>query len=347
MTDLRLFDYRPVSKLVVPQTLVERPSFPVVDAHNHLGGQFGGAWDQRPVEELLEVMDRAGVERLVDLDGGWGEDLLDKHLDHFKNKAPQRFQVFGGVDWSKWTEHGDRFGEWAAKQLELQIRRGAQGLKVWKILGLQVKDQRGTLAPINDPRLDPIWAKAAEFRVPVLIHIADPVAFFDPIDASNERYEELHHHMDWSFCGSQFPSFDTLMEQFEDLIRRHPDTTFIGAHVGCYSENLSWVGNLLERCPNFYVDIAARISELGRQPYTSRRFFMRYQDRILFGTDIAPDPEWYRIYYRFLETEDEYFNYGAEEVPGQGRWNIYGIHLPAEVLEKVYQLNARKVLCPQ
>jgi predicted TIM-barrel fold metal-dependent hydrolase len=347
MTDLRLFDYRPVSKLVVPQTMVERPSFPVVDAHNHLGGEFGNGWEQRPVEELLEVMDRAGVEMLVDLDGGWGEDLLNKHLDHFKNKAPQRFQVFGGVDWSKWTEHGDRFGEWAAKQLDLQIRRGAQGLKVWKILGLQVKDQRGTLASINDPRLEPIWAKAAELRVPVLIHIADPVAFFDPIDASNERYEELHHHMDWSFCGSQFPSFDTLMEQFEDLILRHPDTTFIGAHVGCYSENLSWVGNLLDRCPNLYLDIAARISELGRQPYTSRRFFIRYQDRILFGTDIAPDPDWYRIYYRFLETEDEYFNYGAEEVPGQGRWYIYGIHLPADVLEKVYQLNARKVLCPQ
>lgn len=347
MTDLRLFDYKPVSKMVVPQILVERPSFPVVDAHNHLGGEFGSDWEQRPVEELLEVMDRAGVEMLVDLDGGWGEDLLNKHLDHFKNTAPQRFQVFGGVDWSKWIEYADSFGEWAAKQLELQIRRGAQGLKVWKILGLHVKDQRGTLAPINDTRLDPIWAKAAEFRVPVLIHVADPVAFFDPIDASNERYEELHHHMDWSFYGPQFPSFDTLMEQFEDLILRHPDTTFIGAHVGCYSENLTWVGNLLDRCPNFYIDIAARISELGRQPYTSRRFFMRYQDRILFGTDIAPDPEWYKIYYRFLETEDEYFNYGAEEVPGQGRWYIYGIHLPANVLEKVYRLNARKVLTSQ
>jgi predicted TIM-barrel fold metal-dependent hydrolase len=347
MTDLRLVDYIPVSKLVVPQTLVERPRFPVVDAHNHLGGEFGSGWDQRPVEELLEVMDRAGVEMLVDLDGGWGEDQLNKHLDHFKNKAPRRFQIFGGVDWSKWIEHADRFGEWAAKQFELQIRRGAQGLKVWKILGLHVKDQRENLVQINDSRLDPIWAKAAEFRVPVLIHIADPVAFFDPIDAFNERYEELHQHPDWSFYGPQFPSFDVLMEQFEDLISRHPDTTFVGAHVGCYSENLSWVGKMLDRCPNFYIDIAARISELGRQPYTSRRFFLRYQDRILFGVDISPDLDWYKIYYRFLETEDEYFNYGAEEVPGQGRWYIYGIHLPANVLEKVYQFNARKVLCPQ
>ena len=344
MTDLRLFDYQPVSKLVTPVTQVEKPRFPVVDAHNHLGGQFGGGWDERPVAELLDVLDQAGVEMLVDLDGGWGESILNKHLDHFKNPAPQRFQVFGGVAWSEWSEKKDRFGEWAAKQLELQIRRGAQGLKVWKIFGLQVKDQHGNLAPINDARLDPIWAKAAEFHLPVVIHIADPVAFFDPIDAFNERYEELHHHPDWSFCGPGLPSFDVLMEQFADLILRHPQTTFIGAHVGCYSENLAWVGKLLERCPNFYVDIAARISELGRQPYSSRRFFQDYQDRILFGVDIAPDVDWYRIYYRFLETQDEYFNYGAETIPGQGRWYIYGIQLPAGVLEKVYRLNARKVL---
>jgi predicted TIM-barrel fold metal-dependent hydrolase len=344
MRNLSLFDYKPVSKLAVPRTQVKLPRFPVFDAHNHLGGEFGGGWDERPVEELLDILDQAGVEKLVDLDGGWGEDLLNKHLEHFKNKAPQRFQIFGGVEWSMWSEKADHFGEWAAKQLELQIRRGAQGLKIWKALGLHIKDHRGTLVPINDPRLDPIWAKAGEFRVPVLIHIADPVAFFDPIDEFNERYEELHHHPDWSFCGPQFPSFSILMEQFADLILRHPQTTFIGAHVGCNSENLTWVGELLDRCPNFYVDIAARISELGRQPYSSRRFFHQFQDRILFGTDIAPNVEWYRVYYRFLETADEYFNYGAEEIPGQGRWSIYGIDLPADVLEKVYQLNARKVL---
>ena len=299
---------------------------------------------RRPVGELLDVLDLAEVKMLVDLDGGWGEAILDKHLDHFKNKAPERFQIFGGVDWSMWDEKKDRFGEWAAHRLEMQIRRGAQGLKAWKILGLHVKDHLGKLVPINDERLDPVWAKAAEFHVPVLIHIADPVAFFDPIDASNERYEELNHHPDWSFYGPQFPSFEQLMEQFEDLIVRHSQTTFIGAHVGCYSENLKWVGSLLDRCPNFYVDIAARISELGRQPYSSKRFFQKYQDRILFGTDIAPNLEWYKIYYRFLETEDEYFNYGAEEIPGQGRWYIYGINLPDEVLKKVYQSNAAKVL---
>jgi predicted TIM-barrel fold metal-dependent hydrolase len=344
MTDLRLFDYRPASKLVVPVTETEKPRFPVIDAHNHLGGLFGGEWDKRPVEELLDVLDQAGVKMLVDLDGGWGEDLLNKHLDYFKNKAPQRFQIFGGVDWSQWSEKKERFGEWAAKRLDMQFHRGAQGLKVWKVLGLQVKDHLGKLVPINDERLDPIWAKAAEFQMPVVIHIADPVAFFDPVDAFSERYEELHHHPDWSFHGPQFPSFDRLMEQFEDLILRHPQTTFIGAHVGCYSENLGWVGKLLDRCPNFYVDIAARISELGGQPYSSKRFFQKYQDRILFGTDIAPDIDWYKIYYRFLETEDEYFNYGAEDIPGQGRWYIYGIHLSDEVLKKVYQLNAAKLL---
>jgi predicted TIM-barrel fold metal-dependent hydrolase len=176
----------------------------VIDAHNHLGGEFGGGWDQRPVQELLDVLDAAGVRMLVDLDGGWGEEILNRHLEHFKSAAPDRFQISGGVDWSMWDQQGDRFGEWAARRFEAQVRRGAQGLKVWKILGLQVKDQHSQLVAINDPRLDPLWAKAAELGTPVTIHIADPLAFFDPIDRDNERYEELQNHPDWSFYGPRF-----------------------------------------------------------------------------------------------------------------------------------------------
>jgi predicted TIM-barrel fold metal-dependent hydrolase len=180
--------------------------------------------------------------------------------------------------------------------------------------------------------------------IPVTIHIADPVAFFDPLDEYNERWEELHANPDWHFPSPPYPPFLTILEQFANLVTRHPRTTFIGAHVGCYAENLAWVGNLLDRAPNFYVDISARISELGRQPYTARRFFIEYADRILFGTDMGPDPEAYRIYYRFLETDDEYFNYGLSEIPGQGRWRIYGLHLPDVVLEKVYFQNAVRLL---
>jgi predicted TIM-barrel fold metal-dependent hydrolase len=181
-------------------------------------------------------------------------------------------------------------------------------------------------------------------KLPVLIHVADPVAFFWPLDATNERWEELQGHPDWHFPSPPFPAFETIMAQLANLVARHPGTTFIAAHVGCYAENLAWVGQLLDKCSNFHVDIGARIAELGRQPYTARRFFLKYSDRILFGTDLAPDVNWYRIYYRFLETEDEYFNCDVAEPPSQGRWRIYGLFLPDEVLEKVYRLNALKVL---
>jgi predicted TIM-barrel fold metal-dependent hydrolase len=346
MEGLNLFDYKPKPKLVVLQTLVERPAFPVIDAHNHLGEQFGGGWDQRPVEELLDVLDAARVQMLVDLDGGWGEDILDRHLRKFKEAAPERFQVFGGVDWSLWEQEGEAFGEKAARRLEAQVQRGAQGLKIWKPFGLQVKDPQGAVAPVDDARLDPVWETAAVQRIPVMIHIADPVAFFDPISPENERYEELQRHPDWSFYGPQFPSFDSLMAQLERLIARHPRTTFIGAHVGCYAENLSWVSRMLEQHPNFYIDISARIGELGRQPYSARRLFLQFPGRILFGTDFAPNPDYYRIFYRFLETADEYFNYDLGEIPGQGRWQIYGLDLPEQVLELVYTRNALRILQP-
>ena len=207
-----------------------------------------------------------------------------------------------------------------------------------------MRDHNDALVPVDDKRLDMIWATAAELDIPVLAHVADPVAFFKALDAQNERWEELHAHPDWHFPSPPYPSFMAIMEQFERLVTRHPQTTFIGAHVGCYSENLNWVARMLERCDNYYVDISARISELGRQPYSSRRFFMNYADRILFGTDAGPSLDTYHTYYRFLETDDEYFAYGPGEIPSQGRWRIYGLNLPDDVLEKVYRSNARKVL---
>ena len=339
-----LADYQPRSALVTKTTAIERPRFPVIDAHNHLGEPFGGGWEKRPIGDLLEHLDAADVRQYVDLDGGWGEEILQSHLDLFKARAPERFHVFGGVDWAQWPQQGAGFGEWAARRLEQQKAWGAEGLKIWKPFGLHVTDDGGVRAALDDARLDPIWETAAALHWPVLIHIADPVAFFDPLDNQNERWEELHAHPDWHFPSPPFPPFLQLMDEFAGLVARHPQTTFIGAHVGCYSENLGWVAALLDRCPNFYVDISARISELGRQPYTARRFFLDYADRILFGTDMGPEPETYRLYYRFLESEDEYFNYGLESVPGQGRWCIYGLHLPDDVLQKVYFTNAQRVL---
>jgi predicted TIM-barrel fold metal-dependent hydrolase len=342
--NLLLTDYMPESKLIVKETPVMQPRFPVIDAHNHLGDVLGLDWPDRPVQELLDALDEAHVKVYVDLDGGWGEDILNQHLDHFKAAAPERFCVFGGVDFFKWEEHGDKFGEWAARQFRAQVARGAQGLKIWKPFGLSVRDHRGELVAVDDVRLDPVWETVAELNVPVLMHVADPVAFFDPISNTNERYEELHAHPDWHFPSPPYPPFLKIMDDMASLIRRHPKTTFIGAHVGCYSENLAWVSQLMDDCPNFYVDISARISELGRQPYTARRFFLDYPDRILFGSDFGPDLALYCKYFRFLETDDEYFAYDTAPTPLQGRWYIYGVYLPDDVLEKVYYRNAERVI---
>ena len=341
---MHLADFRPQPQLVTKSTQVEKPRFPVIDAHNHLGEPFGGGWDKKPLSELLDILDGAGVTHYVDLDGGWGEDVLNAHLDQFKAKAPERFQIFGGVDWSQWESQGDTFPEWVSGRLKIQKERGAQGLKIWKGFGLHVRDHKRELVKVDDVRLSPLWETAGELGLPVMIHVADPVAFFDPIDETNERWEELEAHPDWAFTSPPFPSFLSIVDGLSNLVARHPKTTFIGAHVGCYAENLAWVEALLDRCPNFYVDISARIGELGRQPYTARRFFIAYADRILFGSDMGPDPDAYRICYRFLETDDEYFNYNTGDVPLQGRWHVHGLYLPDDVLHKVYSENARRVL---
>jgi predicted TIM-barrel fold metal-dependent hydrolase len=329
---------------VTKTTLVNKPRFPVIDAHDHLDEPFGGGWNKKPLNELLDLLDEAGVTHYVDLDGGWGEDILHRHLDYFKAKAPERFQIFGGVDWSQWETRGDGFADWAAGRLKAQKDAGAQGLKIWKPFGLHVKDHRGQLVKVDDARLSPIWEMAGELKLPVMVHVADPVAFFDPIDETNERWEEIGAHPDWAFTNPPFPPFMEIMTGFFNLVKRHRNTIFIGAHVGCYGENLGWVGRMLGECPNYYIDISGRLGELGRQPYTARKFFIQYQDRILFGSDMSPDLDEYRLYYRFLETDDEYFNYNTSEVPGQGRWHVCGIYLPDDVLEKIYYKNAAKLL---
>ncbi|MCA9943548.1 MAG: amidohydrolase family protein [Anaerolineales bacterium] len=340
---MNLSEFHPQPKLVTKETAVPFPKFRVVDAHNHLGEPFGGGWDKRPLAELLSVLQEAHVDHYIDLDGGWGETILQRHLEKFKQPAPEKFTIFGGVDWAKWPEKGHGFGEWAAGRLREQARWGAQGLKIWKPLGLHVRDEQDNLVAIDDPRLIPVWETAVELNWPILIHIADPVAFFDPLTPQNERWEELHNHPDWQFPSPPFPPFLSLMNQLKSLVKRHPQATFIGAHVGCYAENLAWVGQMLDDCPNYYVDISARLGELGRQPYSTRRFFINYADRILFGTDAGPSLAHYHLYYRFLETDDEYFNYSPAQPPPQGRWQIYGINLPDDVLQQVYASNARRI----
>jgi len=260
--------------------------------------------------------------------------------------------VFAGLAYDDWPSDA-AFGETEARRLRDGVAAGAAGLKVWKLLGLRARDVSGRLVPVDDPRLDQLWAAAGELGVPITIHIADPIAFFDPLDARNERWEELQAHPDWHFWPTRprgrpemdgFPPFDELIDGLEAVVVRHPATTFIGAHVGCAPEDLGRVSAILERCPNFHVDLAARVAELGRQPYTARAFFLRWPDRILFGTDSGPDAAMYAVHYRFLETIDESFDYGTDEVPGQGRWQIHGLGLPEDVLAKVYRDNARRLI---
>jgi predicted TIM-barrel fold metal-dependent hydrolase len=335
-----LSNYKPRPALVTSATPIERPRFPVIDAHNHLFGDYA----QRPARHLIDALDQSGVWGFVDLDGAWGEERLYEHLDKLKSADPRRFRVFGGVAWQQWPERGEAFVPWAVERMREQARRGADGFKVWKNFGLHVRDHHDRLVAVDDPRLDPLWQTAAELNKPVTFHVADPVAFFDPLDEYNERWEELQDHPTWQFPSPPFPPFLAVVNAMANVVARHPQTTFIGAHAGCYGENLGWVADLFERCPNFYIDISARLGELGRQPYTARRFFLQYADRILFGLDGYAEPEHYRLYYRFLETDDEYFPYGPGEIPGQGRWRIYGIFLPDEVLEKIYAGNARRII---
>jgi predicted TIM-barrel fold metal-dependent hydrolase len=349
--DLRLADFRPRTSLRVPVHDVRSPRYPVVDAHNHLGPAFGGEWSTRPPAELIAILDASGVEMVVDLDGGQGA-ALSAEIERWQAPYPERVAVFAGLDYDGWASDA-AFGETEAGRLRDSAARGARGLKVWKLLGLRVRDADGRLVAVDDPRLDPLWAAAADLDLPVVIHIADPVAFFEPLDPTNERWEELHAHPDWHFWPTRpadepdapgFPPFDELLAAFGRVVARHRRTTFVGAHVGCAAEDLRLVGRLLEENPNLNVDIAARLGELGRQPHSARAFFLRHADRILFGADLGPDPDMYAVHYRFLETLDESFDYGTDDVPSQGRWQIHGIGLPDDVLRKVYRDNARRIL---
>ena len=221
---------------------------------------------------------------------------------------------------------------------------GAVGVKVLKTLGLYLRDggPTGKLVRVDDPRFDPMWEACGRLGMPVAMHVGDPEAFFLPIDRFNERFEELNAHPDWSFHGKDFPSFKEILEARDRVFAKHPNTTFVGLHVGHWAENLQAVGETLDRFRNVHVEIGARIGELGRQPRTAAEFFDRYQDRILFGTDAIPlgvetpqqvfGEELYRIYYRFLETEDEHFDYAPAKRPPQGRWRIYGLGLRGRIL---------------
>ena len=359
---LQLSEFEPKSMLHVQETPIERARFPVIDVHTHVtfrakqtGGDSQGEAINIPAPpgEILPAMDRRNIRIMVNLTGSSG-DGLKQAIQTFHTPHPDRFLIFTEPSWDRVAEPG--YPQWQADERGRAKAAGARGIKILKTLGLYVREQvtSGPLLAIDDKRFDPMWDACGALGFPVAMHIADPEAFFLPIDRFNERYEELHEHPDWSFYGKDYPPFDSLIEARDRVLARHPKTTFIGLHVGHDSENLARVGAALDKYPNFNVEIGARIGELGRQPRTSRKFFDRYQDRILFGTDAVPGgtdtpqqvfgDSMYSIYFRFLETEDEYFDYAPSKIPPQGRWRIYGLGLPEDILRKVYYANAERLI---
>ncbi len=335
---LLLKDWDPKPMLHTAAHEVPRAKFYVIDIHNHVNDAGGVHGDDVPAAEVVKGMDRANVKTVVILTGMWGEKLQGV-LDKMVKPYPDRFVVFAQMDWSKIDD--PNFSTEMVAQLDDAVKRGARGLKVLKDWGLGVKDKSGKLVPIDDPRMDPVWEECGRLGIPVAIHSTDPEAFFTPTDAKNERYEELMHNPSWSFYGSAFPDKATLLEERNHIVAKHPKTTFIALHVANWPENLDAVSEWLRKYPNMYVELGAREAELGRQPRRAGAFFAEFQDRILFGTDSEPVPEMYANYFRWLQTDDEYFPYWG--YPGQGRWMIYGMGLPDGILEKVYHGNAEKI----
>jgi len=331
-----------------------KAAFPAIDAHNHLWGN----WE---LDKLIKTMDSVGIVSYCDLtantklsfvEGGYHleEGRFEDFVKHCGRRYPGRFYGFSMATFARPTKdplfkEASEFIKETVSLLQEHVELGARGLKITKELGLHYKDAQGKLVSLDDPRLSAIWEAAGELGVPVLMHQSDPYGFFEPATAENEHYESLKKYPTWCFADAKFPRKKELLDRRDNLVRRHRRTTFILAHVANFAENLDYVSRLLDENLNVYIDFSARIDELGRQPYSAREFFLRYQDRILFGTDMPASVQMYRCYFRFLETFDEYFF--APDYDGtfeRHRWGICGIGLPAEVLAKIYYQNALKII---
>lgn len=324
--------YNPTSTLVVPEHKLTRAKFPFIDVHNH---QFG--MPSMDLSALTKEMDRLNMAVMVNLSGQSGNSIINS-VKNIKTNAPKRFIVFANVDFGKVGEAD--WGEKAAKQLEEDVKNGANGLKIYKSLGISAKDINSKRIAIDDPRLDPIWKKAGELKIPVLIHTADPKPFWDPMDEKNERWLELATKPGRKRNDTDPAPWQQLVDEQHRMFKKHPGTTFINAHFGWYPNDLGKLGQLLDEIKNMNVEFGAVIAELGRQPKAAKKFFEKYQDRILFGKD-SWVPEEYATYFRVLETEDEYFPYHKKY---HAFWAMYGMGLSDAVLKKIYYKNALRII---
>ncbi len=325
-----IVDYDPNSMLVTEENLVPSAKFPVVDIHSH----------QRATAEnmgqLVAEMDALNLQVLVNLSGGSGEELRERVETIRNGPYPDRFRVFANVDFD---DVGPGFGERAAAQLQADIEAGAIGLKIFKSLGMTNLKADGSRLHVDDPELDPIWEMAGRMDIPVLIHTAEPPAFFEEPDYSNERWLELALFPSRRNYGPDQVDFETLLTERDRMFSRHPNTRFIAAHFGFHAHDLQRAAEVLDSIPNLYLDLSAVLYDFGRQPRAAREFFIEYQDRLLFGKD-SYQPIEFPYYWRVFETSDEYFDYYRDY---HAFWKLYGMDLPDEVLRKIYYENALKV----
>ncbi len=336
--------YEPVSTLIVPEHKPMKAKFPFIDVHNH---QF--SMPTQDIQTLLKEMDQLNMRVMVNLSGRSGKTIggqsglqdnayLVSAIKHTKEFTPNRLIQFTNISFIGFDEHG--WQENAIKELVEDVKSGANGLKIYKSLGFSVKDKKGKYLHIDDPRLDPIWEKCGELKIPILIHTADPKPFWDDMDDKNERWLELITHPGRKRTNTDPASWDELIQQQHNIIRKHPTTIFIAAHFGWYANDLNKLSGLLDSYPNMNVEFGAVIAELGRQPKMAKKFFEKYQDRILFGKDSWVTEE-YPTYFRVLETEDEYFPYHKKY---HAFWKMYGMGLSDTILKKVYYKNALRII---
>jgi len=333
--DMTVEEFEPTSTLVVSENPISRAKFPFVDVHSH--------WFRAPsmtagaVDTLITEMDGMNMAVVVNLSGGWGENLAGA-VSNMEQKYPNRVVTFANVDFDSvgaqgWTER-------AVAQLRTDVAAGARGLKVYKNLGMDVMDVDGNRVAVNDPRLDPIWALCGELGIPVLIHSADPANFWKPMDKFNEKWLELKLNPNRLRDPATNPTFDSIMNEHYTMIGNHPETTFISAHLGWLGNDLGKLGSLLDKYPNMYSEVGAVIYEIGRQPRMALEFFTKYKERILFGKDTYRVSE-FDTYFRTFETADEYFPYYRKY---HAQWRLYGANLPDDILQHVYYKNAMRII---
>ncbi len=325
-------EYEPISTLKVPQHILKRAKYPFIDVHNH-------QWTMpiQNLDKLVAEMDSLNMQVMVNLSGFRGK-FLEWSLDNVKENYPKRFIVFMNINFENLDDAG-----WPNETLEMMenaVKQGANGLKVYKGLGLTDVDNEGKRIAVNDPRLDPIWAKCGELGIPVLIHSGEPNSFWKPKDKYNERWLELKQEPGRYRDPAKVPSFEEIMAEQHSVFRKHPNTKFIDAHLGWFGNDLERLGKLFDEMPNVYTELGAVLAELGRQPKAARAFMIKYQNRIMFGKDTYKMEEYY-TYFRVLETGDEYFDYYRKR---HAHWKMYGLELPDSVLKKVYYQNALQVI---